>query len=239
MILMAPAGAVSLALGFVSSLELPDPQSRLPYLRLSALTLAVICGFLFDDAAKNLTDPVPHSLRIRRLIRIAMGLILAGAVMTLTVALGARGMDVVWTIPEPTEDTVMLSTPFPAGRVALETAAMLLVAFATAAALSASTERYPGKMTAPVLLGMYAASWMIPESHNPWPYPTDERWPSAATWWWIVLVVAAVLAVLFSGDPRRKAGSAVRSIPPSLRRTPRTHIKQLTRGTTGRGSTIT
>jgi hypothetical protein len=212
MILMAPAAAVCLGLGIMASLEPPEPQTRMPYLRLGALTLAVVCGFLFDDAAQNLTNPVPHSFRVRRLIRIVSGIVAAGSVATLAVAIGSRGMDVVWTIPEPTEDTVMLSTPFPAGRVALETAAMLLVAFATAAVLSRSTRRDPGKVTAPTLLGMYAASWMIPETHNPWPYPTDERWSSAATWWWIVLAAATIVAVLSSGDPRRKAGSIMRSI---------------------------
>jgi hypothetical protein len=115
-------------------------------------------------------------------------------------------MDMVWTIPDAVEDAAIMATPFPAGRVALETSALVLLAFATAAVLSRTTENDPGKFAAPILLGVYAVSWMIPEMSNPWPYPSDERWPTAANWWWVALGTGLTMAILFSPDSQRRAG---------------------------------
>jgi hypothetical protein len=78
----------------------------------------------------------------------------------------------------------------------------MIFALATAAAVSRRGEREPGRITSSVLLGLYAITWMIPDSSKPWADPGDSRWDTGAPWWWVAFGVAVLVGVVTSWDTR-------------------------------------
>lgn len=195
----APAGVVALGMAWVASRQPYDTMARLLPTRLAVLAIAIGVAFVFDDAAAVLSDPTPSPLILRRLIRSLSAVLVASVLAVVVLLVASAQMDLVWVIPpegaqieevDPgTFDHIDTepSTPFPGGRVALEAATVIALTLATAAAVSRRGDPKPGRITTSVLLGVYALTWMIPDSHKPWADPSDQRWETGAAWWWLAL----------------------------------------------------
>jgi hypothetical protein len=175
------------------------------------MVLAVYSAFLFDDPADRLTNPAPHPLRLRRLLKATYGYVLVFAVLGIVVAISSKGMDLVWTIPEPavdaTQDTMVVTgpSPFPTGRIVLETATSMALALAVAALLSHRSQDQPGRIASTVILGAFLISALVPEAYRPWADPSDQRWATGANWWWTALIVFLTIGVVFSWETRHRA----------------------------------
>jgi hypothetical protein len=210
----APAGIIALALAWTASRQPTDTMARLLPTRLAILAWAIATAFVFDDPAARLTDPAPSPLRLRRLIRTMAASVPAAVLLWLVLLLAATDMDLVRVIPSEDSNPVQAEedsqtptatpglSPFPGGRIALEAATVMVFALATAAAVSRRGEREPGRITTSVLLGLYAITWMIPDSFKPWADPSDSRWDTGAPWWWVALCAAVVVAGVSSWDSR-------------------------------------
>lgn len=218
------AAALAIALASMSTLQPPETGFRLLPVRLAIMTLTVYSAFLFDDPAGRLTNPAPHPLRLRRLLKATYGYLLVFAVLGLVVAVASEGMDLVWTVTEPAVEstqetlTTMGPSPFPTGRLALETATAIALALAVAALVSHRGQDQPGRIASTVILGAFLLSALVPEAYRPWADPSDQRWATGANWWWTALIASLAIGVVFSWETRHRAR-------PHLRRrttTPRT-----------------
>jgi hypothetical protein len=209
-----PAGLIALALAWTASRQPTDTMARLLPTRLAVLALAIATAFVFDDPAARLTDPVPSPLRVRRLIRALAASVPAAVLVWLVLLVAATDMDLVRVIPaedlssvqveeesQAHTDTPVLS-PFPGGRIALEAATVIIFTLTTAATVSRRGENEPGRITTSVLLGVFAVTWMIPDSVKPWADPSDSRWDTGAPWWWVALGLFIVVGVGLSWDSR-------------------------------------
>lgn len=230
-----PAGVVALGLGYVASRQPATAGFRYLPVRLGVLTVVIALAFVFDDPATPLTDPTPIRLLLRRMIRIVSSIAVAALLVARVLLLASDGMDLVWTIPseaasalaapETIEEIDSRLPPFPAGRIVLEASTLAFFALGVAAWLAQRGEPSPGRVTASTLLGVYAASWMIPDSHRPWAVPQDQRWETVGPWWWLSLGVFALTVLVLSLDTRQWAwpGSPTRtsSSEPRYQGTPR------------------
>lgn len=210
----APAGLIALAMAWVATRQPADTMARLLPTRIAVLGVVIAVAFVFDDTASRLTDPASSPLRHRRLIRALGATIPAGAFVVAIVLVSSIGMDLVLVMPSDdtspveTEDEPILAAPdpelppFPGGRIALEAATLIAFTLATAAAVSRRGEVEPGRITTGVLLGVYAASWMIPEPVKPWADPNAQRWDTGAPWWWVALGAFVLAAMAWSWDAR-------------------------------------
>ncbi|MEX0796568.1 MAG: hypothetical protein WD274_07730 [Acidimicrobiia bacterium] len=211
----APAGVVALGMAWVASRQPSDTMARLLPTRLAVLAIAIGVAFVFDDAAAVLSDPAPSPLILRRLIRSLSAVLVASVLAVVVLFVASAQMDLVWVIPleaAPIEEVALEtsdhielepSTPFPGGRLGLEAATLIALTLATAAAVSRRGDPQPGRVTTSVLLGVYAVSWMIPESHKPWADPSDQRWETGAAWWWLALGVSVLAGISLSWDTRK------------------------------------
>ncbi|MEX1133753.1 MAG: sugar phosphate isomerase/epimerase family protein [Acidimicrobiia bacterium] len=67
------AASLATALAWMATLQPPETGFRLLPVRLGIMTLTVYSAFLFDDPAGRLTNPAPHPLRLRRLLKATYG----------------------------------------------------------------------------------------------------------------------------------------------------------------------
>lgn len=219
----APAGVIALTLGFVASRQPEGAEFRYLPMRLGVLTVVIALAFAFDDQATPLTDPTPTRLLLRRLIRIVSATAVAAVLVAGVLVFASNGMDLVWTVsdesqtqpsldPETTEEPVNGLPPLPVGRIALEASTMAFFTLGVAAWLAERGESSPGRVSASTLLGVYAATWMVPESHRPWAYPNDNRWDTGAIWWWISLALFLLVVLILSWDVRHM--SLTRNVDP-------------------------
>lgn len=207
-----PAGVLAVVMGMVAGQQ-PGVEHRFLPTRLGILAIVIAAGFVFDDSASPTTDPVPSSLRSRRLVRASVALIISSILLCLVLPFAADDMDLVVAVDSPV-GLESQSPPFPWGRLALEMATMIGLVLVIAAADTRRGHSEPGRLAVGMFLGVYAVTWMIPESHNPWASPEDLRWDTAANWWWLALVVVWLLACWLSWDSR------VTFWPARLRRAP-------------------
>lgn len=213
-----PAAVLAVAMGLVAGQQPVGPESRFLPSRLAILSIVIAVGFVFDNPATQLTDPVPNPLRVRRLIRGVAGLLIGMAIFAVVLVFAASDMELVAVIntnrtgpPESEQDPSTQLPQFPWGRLALEMATMAGFVLAAAAAISRRGEPEPGRIAAGVLLGAYAVTWMTPQSHRPWASPMDQRWDTSANWWWLALFLVWLTAIVLSWDSR--AGEQLRRSP--------------------------
>lgn len=217
----APAGVIALAMAWVATRQPADATYRLLPTRIGMLAIVIAVAFAFDDPASRLTDPSPSPLRLRRAIRTVAATILAAVLLAAVLVVASTGMDLVLVIPS--EDPALVESeeaalpmtdpglaPFPGGRIALETATLITFTLTAAAAVSRRGEIEPGRITSGVLLGVYAASWMVPEAVKPWAYPGDQRWDTGAPWWWVGFGLSALAGVGMCWDARRRSWAPTR-----------------------------
>lgn len=207
-----PAGALAVTMGIVAGQQ-PDIEHRYLPTRLGILAIVIAAGFVFDDPATPMSDPLPSPLRWRRLVRASVPMLISSILFTLVLLFAADDMELVVTV----DSSMILATqspPFPWGRLALEMATTIGFVLAIAAANARRGQTEPGRLTAGLFLGVYVVSWMIPESHNPWASPEDIRWDTGANWWWLALVVVWLVTSWLSWDNR------VANWPTRLRRAP-------------------
>jgi len=224
----APAGVVAIGMAWVASRQPPDTMARLLPTRLAVLSVAIGVAFAFDDPAAVLSDPAPSQLILRRLIRTLSATLVASVLVLAVVFVASAGMDLVRVIPaelvteaiqDPTfDDLADAGLPqFPGGRIALEAATVFAITLAIAAGVSRRVDPEPGRITTSVLLGVYAASWMVPDPYKPWADPSDQRWETGAGWWWAALVTFALVAIALSWDTRNASlGHVWRSPLPAI-----------------------
>jgi hypothetical protein len=207
-----PAGVIALALGFVASRQPEGPEFRYLPIRLGVLALVIALAFVFDDPATPLTDPTPARLLLRRLIRLVSAMSVAAVLVACVLMLASDGVDLVWTIPdqaqigadtETTEESENGLPQLPVERIALEASTLAFFTLGVAAWRSRRGDPSPGPVSTSTLLGVYATTWMIPDSHRPWAYPGDIRWESVAPWWWLSLFVFLVAVLILSADTRQ------------------------------------
>ena len=183
-------------LGWVASEELPDFASRHMWLRGSLLVAALGICFAFDDPAAPTTDPVPSPLRKRRGIRVLWGLLPWSLAVAGLLVVGASGMEVHFELPADPQPH-----QFPLGRLLLEGTTLAVTGLAIAAVIAKFWDNEPGKLAAPTLLALYAASWALPEQWGLWARPSDLWWTTIRPWW-APLLLGALVTVVFSWDSR-------------------------------------
>ncbi len=205
------AAVLAVALAWMATLQPPETGFRLLPVRLGIMILTVYSAFLFDDPAGGLTDAAPHPLRLRRLLTASYGYILVFAVLGMVVAIASKGMDVVWTVKEPaanaTHDTTFVigPSPYPIGRLVLETSTSVALALAVAALISRRDRDQPGRLASTVVLGAFLISALVPEAYRPWADPSDQRWATGANWWWTALCAFLVVGMVISWEARYRA----------------------------------
>lgn len=203
-----PAGVLAVVMGVVAGRQPLGPEYRFLPTRLAVLAIVVAAGFVFDDPAKPTSDPVPSPLRFRRGIRTLYGLLMAAGLFAVVISFASDDMNLVAVAsnepiaPGVADEAATMEPEFPWGRLALEMATMIGFTLAIAAATSRRSESEPGRIATGVMLGVYAASWMIPEPYKPWASPTDQRWATSATWWWVALGIVWTVTAVFSWDSR-------------------------------------
>jgi hypothetical protein len=204
-----PAGVLAVVMGLVAGQQPIGPEFRFLPSRLAILSIVIAAGFIFDDPATPITDPAPNPLRLRRLIRSAAALLIVTVLFTSVMFIAADDMSLVAVIDtntattfDPELDPSTELPEFPWGRLALEMATMIGFVLAAAAAINRRGESQPGRIATGVLLAGYAISWMIPESHQAWANPTDQRWETGANWWWLALTLAWFSVAVLSWDSR-------------------------------------
>jgi hypothetical protein len=222
-----PAGGLAVVMGVVAGRQPLSAEYRFLPTRLAVLAIVIAVGFVFDDPAKPTTDSLPSPLRLRRGIRVLYGLIMAAGLFAIVILLASDDMNLVAAVnsdsvaPVETEEVLTMHPEFPWGRLALETATMIGFTLGIAAAISRRSESEPGRIATGVMLGVYAVTWMIPETYRPWASPMEQRWTTSAIWWWVALGIVWGLAVILSWDSRarrhlpRTRGSHRRANPTS------------------------
>jgi hypothetical protein len=193
-----PAGVLAVALGIVAGQQ-PDVEHRFLPTRLAILAIVIAAGFVFDDSATPISDPSPSPLRWRRLVRASLAILISSVLLSFVLPFAADDMDLAVAV-DSSVDLESQSPPFPWGRLALEMATMIGFVLAVAAAAVRRGHTEPGRLAVGVFLGVYAVTWMIPDSHNPWANPEDLRWDTGANWWWLALVIVWPLASWLSWD---------------------------------------
>jgi hypothetical protein len=202
--------SIATALAWMATLQPPETGFRLLPVRLAIMILAAYSAFLLDDPAALLTDPTPHPLRRRRLLTGTYGYVLAFAVLGIVVAIASEGMDLVWTISEPTVDateaTMVLAgpSPFPAGRLVLEMSTSVAFALAVASLIANRGHDQPGRIASTVALAAFLISALVPEAYQPWADPSDQRWATGANWWWTALFTFLTIATVSSWEARHR-----------------------------------
>lgn len=203
-----PAGAVAVVLGIVAGRQPTGAEFRYLPLRLAILSLVCAVAFVFDDPAKTFSDPAPNPLRLRRGIRALIGVLAASCLLAIALVPASDGMGLVLEANQDgrgaidAEEELSGQPELPWGRLALEMATMLGLTLAIAGAVTQRGETEPGRITAGIVLGVYALSWLIPEPYTPWTDPLDQTWTTGFKWWWAALIVAWVSALAFSWDSR-------------------------------------
>ncbi len=202
----------------ITSGFLPDLSSRHVHLRSGLLLAAIGLTFAFDDPAAETTDATPSPLRLRRAVRALLAVIL-----WLAVVLG-----VIWAAAQtgPEEDLVghaeveLVKTH--TGRLLLEAATLGAWGLAIAALVASRWDREPGKIASPALLGIFAASWMIPQPWSPWALPPGIHWEATWIWWWGALASGLALTLVWSWDTRHRARPQLPKVRKTLLSTHRT-----------------
>lgn len=205
-----PAGTVATVLAIVASRQPTDVEHRYLPTRMALLAIAIAVGFIFDDPAAPTTDPTPSPLRLRRLIRTVTALTIAAVIFTIVILIAADDMALVALVnnaPESaavdTELNARAALPtFAWTRLAVEMVTMIGFGLAAAAAVNRRGETEPGRTATAVLLGAFAASWIIPRSLQPWSHPTDHNWQTSTAGWWIALAVVWLTTSILSWDSR-------------------------------------
>ena len=203
-----PAGVLAVVMGLVAGRQPVSTEFRFLPTRLAVLAIVIAVGFVFDDPAKPTTDYVPSPLRFRRGIRALYGLLMAAGLFAIVIMLASDDMNLVAVVnsdpvaPVEAEEVLTMHPEFPWGRLALEMAVMIGFTLSVAAATSRRSESEPGRIATGVLLGVYASTWMIPETYSPWANPMDQRWATDAIWWWVALGIIWGLAAVLSWDSR-------------------------------------
>ena len=196
-----PVALLAALMAKIMSGFLPDLGSRHLHLRSGLLLAAIGLTFVFDDPAAETTDAIPSPLRLRRVLRVLLALI-----PWLALVLG-----VIWAAAQPGPEgdlvgysEVELVRPH-AGRLLLEAATLGAWGLAIAALVASRWDREPGKIAAPALLAIFAASWVIPQPWSPWALPPGVHWEATRTWWWGALALGLALASAWSWDTRHRA----------------------------------
>lgn len=205
-----PAGMLAVVMGLVAGRQPLGPEFRFLPTRLAVLAIVIAAGFVFDDPAKPTSDPVPSPLRFRRGIRALFGLLMAAGLFAIVIPFAADDMELVAVVSSDpvalgdADEAAVVQPKFPWGRLAVEMATMIGFTLAVAAGTSRRSESEPGRIATGVMLGVYATTWMIPETYRPWAGPTDQRWSTSAIWWWVALAIVWGLAGVFSWDSRTR-----------------------------------
>jgi hypothetical protein len=195
------AGVLAVVLGIVAGQQ-PGVERRLLPTRLAILAIAIAAGFVFDDSATPMSDPLPSPLRWRRLLRASAAFAISAALFSFVLPFAADDMDLVVVVDAPSVGLDSLPPTFPWGRLALEMATMIGFVLAFAAANARRGENEPGRLAVGVFLGVYAVTWLTPTSHNPWASPYDRRWDTGADWWWLAFAIVWLSAAVLSWDSR-------------------------------------
>lgn len=191
----APLAASAVVAWVVVHLMAKDPYAvtgeRITAARVGALVIALGAAFVLDDPTQSTTAHLPTSLLLRRVGRIALSLPVVALAWLAVCFLATR------TSGEP--------EPFPAGDLRVEMASLTALALAiSAAAARFVTEGLGGIAGGPILLGLVAVSFFLPQEL--WLFPgeaSDARWPGAHEVWRVVLGGAVAALVLASRDPGR------------------------------------
>ncbi len=90
---------------------------------------------------------------------------------------GASGMEAHFELPADPQPH-----HFPVGRLLLEGTTLAVTGLAIAAVIAKFWDDEPGKLAAPTLLALYAASWALPEQWGLWARPSDLWWTTTRPW---------------------------------------------------------
>ncbi|MFR9796323.1 hypothetical protein ACL02U_10525 [Streptomyces sp. MS06] len=177
---LAGGVVVALALAVLPNavgLTLSLPQAVL-FLRGTAVALALGLAFVLDDPATATTEVLPVSARLRRLVRLAPVLVVAGAVWEIS-----------WL-------TMRQSTAGLPADLGWEGAGIAALTLAIAAWTSVG-----GVAAAPALLLLVLAAAFAPDAVAPFPAPRSPQWGETHVVWAVVTALA-VIALGAAGDER-------------------------------------
>lgn len=173
----------------------PSFASRQLFIRAGLLVAALGLVFIFDDPGAESTDSTPSPLRIRRGIRVLIGMIPWTILVASILTVAARGM-------RPAFFARLDLETLPIGRLLLEAATIAIWGLAIASVVAKRWDPEPGRFAAPGLLVLYAASWLVPEQWRPWCLPIDARWTTGHPLWWAALLPAVLVTATTSWDSR-------------------------------------
>ena len=103
-----PAGALAVTMGIVAGQQ-PDIEHRYLPTRLGILAIVIAAGFVFDDPATPMSDPLPSPLRWRRLVRASVPMLISSILFTLVLLFAADDMELVVTF----DSSMILATQSP------------------------------------------------------------------------------------------------------------------------------
>lgn len=186
--LPAVASGPALGLALLAILSLTERPGAL-LLVLVGLVMVAPAGYLFDDAAADVTAASPSTLARRRLARLALGIPVLTAGWLTAVDRGAYldGYDAL-----------------PVGALSAEILALACLTLAIAAVAAGRGDRSPGLTAAVGLLVVVAALFMARQAVPPgWPLPELQPDLHHRRWWWVASASVATV-VWVSRDPARR-----------------------------------
>lgn len=149
-------------------------------LLLVGLLMVAPFGYLFDDAAADVTAPSPSTLARRRLTRLA---------------LGAPVLIVGWLIAIERGGYLEGYETLPIGALTAEIAALACFTLAVSAVAAGRGDRAPGLSAAIGLLMAVALLFMVRQAvPSSWPIPELQPDVHHRRWWWVTAVSLALVA---------------------------------------------
>lgn len=163
---------------------------KIQVMRLAALLMCVGAAFVLDDGSEETIAHAPFPLIARRAVRLAV--VVPVVALSWWLATFLTG-----------EATMKAGGPLPSGDLALEAAALLVIAVAfSSMGARFLSDRLGGIVAGPAVLSLLGISFLVPLPHrllisSPW----DPNWPHSHDLWQWVLSGATVAFVMANWDP--------------------------------------